>query len=152
MKKIWIFAAIFLSACNVVNIKPNSMDKNQLVYADRGGYTMRFSVKQELEERGYKITVGKEKSSRDIATSDGDDLELTTSVVPSGARYIIRVKEKDPTFSPVWCLFNGFWWWRFNVSIADQKTGEELLAWAGKGCVNSSLRRLNRLMSELEKK
>ncbi|MDR1071408.1 MAG: hypothetical protein LBL21_02075 [Rickettsiales bacterium] len=152
MKKVLIFAAVFLSACNAVNIKPDSMDKSQLVYAYPGGYTMRFAIKQELEERGYKITVGNDKSIRGTTDAAGGNFELIGNSAPPNAKYLVKTMEEKPTFSPVWCLFNGFWWWKFNVSIADQKTGEELLAWTGRVCVNSSLRRLNRLMDELERK
>ena len=53
--------------------------------------------------------------------------------------------------APIWCIFNGFWWWHFNVSIADNKTGEELLNWSGRGCRNSSIRKLNRYLEKLEK-
>ena len=51
----------------------------------------------------------------------------------------------------MWCIFNGFWWWNFNVSIADQKTGEELLTWRGRGCANSSVRLLNKILDDMEK-
>jgi hypothetical protein len=147
MKKIsFIFAAGLLAACNVVNIKPHSLDKSQLIYADRGGYSMKFAVKQELEDRGYKITVGKNKgvgSNEDSSWSNDD---------PLGAKYVIKVQEKIPDFSPLVCLFGGFYWWHFNVSIADQKTGEELLAWTGRGCQGNAIRRLRRLMDKLEQK
>ena len=148
MKK---FAAAFailvsLSACNYVNLKPNSLDKSEKIYAmDRGGYTIRFAAKQELENRGYKVVVGKVTNN-----FNGENFDLV-SADTMGARYVMKIQEQPQRFSPVICLFGGFWWWRFNVSIADQKTGEELLAWTGRGCANGNLRRLNRIMDKLEK-
>jgi hypothetical protein len=121
------------------------LDKTQLFYADRGGYSMKIAVKKELEERGYKITVGKRATS----IQGEDDLSFENSDTMN-AKYIIKVQEAKPSFSPIICVFNGFYWWNFNVSIADQKTGQELLAWAGKGCANASLRRLRHLMDKLE--
>jgi hypothetical protein len=146
MKKYIALFAVLLSACNAVNIKPRSLDKNQILYADRGGYSMKFAVKKELEDRGYKIKVGKYKGGLET-----EEFDLDISNLPKDARYVVSVKEKTPSFSPVICLFGGFNWWRFTVSIADQKTGEELLAWTGMGCANGALRRLNRLMDKLEK-
>jgi hypothetical protein len=111
---------------------------------------MKFAIKKELEDRGYKIVVGKAISTKKSSgTETFEDIELD-SIDLMNSRYIIRAKESSETFSPVVCLFGGLYWWRFNVSIADQKTGEELLAWTGRGCANGALRRLNRLMSELE--
>ncbi|MDR1027750.1 MAG: hypothetical protein LBL46_05025 [Rickettsiales bacterium] len=150
-----IFAFLLLLAgCNAVNIKPHSLDKSQIIYADRGGYTMKYAVKDELDKRGYTIKVAKISGY-----ADGEVSDIVISEAPKNARYAIRVQERTPTFlggplffSPIWCAFNGFWWWEFNVSIADQKTGEELLAWTGRGCQNSSIRRLRRLIDELEQK
>ena len=147
MKIFPIIFALLLPACNAVNVKPNTLDKSQTIYAaDRGGYTMKFAAKQALGERGYKIVVGKAKN-----TIGGDEFIDLVANDTLNARYILKVNEQAPRFSPVICAFNGFWWWRFNVSIADQKTGEELLAWTGRGCANGNLRRLNRIMDELEK-
>ena len=36
------------------------------------------------------------------------------------------------------------------MSIADNKTGQEILGWAGRGCQNSSLRKLDAALDELE--
>jgi len=142
-------AALALCGCNSVNVKPHSLDRSEKVYALYGGYHMRFAVKQELEERGYKVIVGQAKDS----LSD-DEFFGAVKDDTRGARYVLRVREPDKTaaFAPAWCVFNGFWWWKFDLSIMDQKTGEELLAWTGRGCANGNLRRLNRIMDELEKR
>ena len=143
MKKLLII--FLLAACNAVSIKPHSMDKSRIIFADRGGYTMKYAAKDELEKRGYKINVGEYKGG-----AEGDDVEIDFSSIPKNARYALKVKEKDASFSPLICMFGGFYWWRFNVSIADNETGEELLAWTGRGCRNWALRRLRRLVAELE--
>ena len=49
-------------------------------------------------------------------------------------------------------MFNGFWWWNFNLSITNKNTGTEILSWRGRGCANSSLRKLNDILDELEMK
>lgn len=139
-----------LSACNSVYMKPNTLDVNQVFYADRGGYSMRRSIKETMESRGYKVVVGKAKTTKEWTDADGDS-EIDTTSIPNNTKYIIKAKERRETFRPVWCVFNGFWWWNFNVSIADQGTGEELLTWRGRGCANSSVRLLNQILDDMEK-
>ena len=141
-----VFFAAALAGCNSVNIKPGTLDKSETIFADRGGYSMKHALKQELEERGHKVIVGK---FVDGASNEEFSWEKSD---PMGARYVVRVQERAPRFSPLICLFNGWRWWVFNVSIADQKTGEELLAWTGRGCASANVRRLRRLMDEVEKK
>ncbi len=63
----------------------------------------------------------------------------------------MTVKERKEILRPIWCAFNGFWWWNFNVSITERKTGKEILSWRGRGCQNSSIRKLNSVLNELEK-
>ena len=144
--------SLALAACNNVYLKPGTLDKNQTVYANRGGYSMKRAIKENMETRGFKVIVGKSAGSRDIDLGDTDfeGIDMDVSDIMN-ARYVVKVSERTETFMPYWCPFNGFWWWRFNVSIADQKTGEELLAWRGRGCANSSLRKLDRILDELEK-
>ena len=146
MKKILILCALVLVGCNSINIKPNSLNKSETIAAfDRGGYTMKFAAKQELEKRGFKVIIGKTKAM--MTAGNDNDYELLDTM---GARYVLKTYEEKERFNP-YCMFNGWWWWRFNVSIADQKTGEELLAWSGRGCANANLRRLNRLITQVEK-
>ena len=144
---LFIVCTLFaLSACNSIHIKPNTMDTGAAVYADRGGYSMRRSVKEVLEERGYTVLVGAVESNEMSETIDRDKTKI-----PADAKYIIKVSERTETFRPIWCALNGFWWWNFNVSIADQKSGAEIMTWRGRGCANSSVRLLNRIMNKLEK-
>ena len=127
------------------------MDKSQIIYATRGGYGMRRSIKESLEKRGYNVVVGELKNS--TSTNDGDIFgDVETNEIPRNVRYVVKIAERTEKFNPIWCPFNGFWWWNFNVSIADQKTGEELMTWRGRGCADSSLRKLNAILDALEKK
>ena len=142
--------AIMLTACNSVYMKPNTLDTSKVFYADRGGYSMRRSVKEAMESRGYNVIVGKAKTSKEWTDAEGDS-ELDTTNIPNNTKYVIKAKERREVFRPFWCALNGFWWWNFNVSIADQETGEELLTWRGRGCANSSIRLLNRILDDMEK-
>ena len=137
---------LLLVACNSVYIKPNTMEPNTSIYADRGGFTMRRNIKEVLSGRGYNVLVGTVESNELSETIDRDKVNI-----PQDARYIVKVSERSEKFRPVWCALNGFWWWNFNVSIANQKTGEEIMTWRGRGCANSSLRMLNRILDKLEK-
>lgn len=141
---------VALGGCNSVYVKPNTLDVNQVFYADRGGYSMRRSVKESMESRGYKVVVGKATSNENM--NDGaSSIDVDKNIVPNNARYIVKVSERSETFRPVWCALNGFWWWNFNISIADQETGDELLTWRGRGCANSSVRLLNKILDDMEK-
>ena len=150
----FIFASIILfsmTACNSVYVKPNSIDATQTFYADRGGYSMKRSVKEALEQRGYNVVVGTAAANRNAFT-DSENIEIDTAVIPKNARYIVKVSERREMFNPFWCPFNGFWWWNFNVSVADQQTGEELMTWRGRACQNSALRMLDDILDQMEGK
>ena len=136
-------AACLLTACNSISVKPETMITNQTVYADRGGFGMKRSIKNELERRGYKVLVGKAVSAREI--------DIDSPRIPGNARYYVHVSERDEKFRPVWCAFNGVWWWNFSISVADQKTGEELMTWRGRGCADSSMRLLRKTLDKLER-
>lgn len=140
-----------LGGCNSVYVKPNTLDKHDVIYVDRGGYQLQHAIKQQLEDRGYNVTVGYKKSSVGTTYIASDDANSVLSASDVGhARYIIQISERTPVFNPFWCPFNGFWWWRFNMSIADNKTGREILGWSGRGCANSSLRKLNNILDKME--
>jgi len=144
-----LVGCVLLAGCNSMYIKSGTVDKTQTVSVDRGGYTMRRSAKEVMEKRGYTVLVGRALNTREYVDGTGDiDIELETSRV-AGARYAVKVRERRELFNPL-CVFNGFWWWNFNVSIADNQSGKELFTWRGRGCANSSLRKLNRALDELE--
>lgn len=150
MKKFLILPILLLAACNSVYVKPDSLDKNAVIYAQRGGYGMKRSIKETLEKRGYNVVVGKLKNNTNFGGEDFDgDVEHVD--IPSSARYVIKTSERKEQFFPFWCPFNGFWWWNFNVSIADQKTGSEIMSWRGRGCAKSSIQKLNDILDKLEK-
>lgn len=146
----FIIIALALVGCNSVYVKPNTIDTSQTFYAARGGYSMARSIKEQMESRGYNVVVGKAKSSRNLAGDENIDID--SSRIPDNVRYIVKVNERSEKFNPFWCPFNGFWWWNFNVSIADQETGKEFMTWRGRGCANSSLRKLDNILDTLEKK
>lgn len=151
MKKFLVFTILLLSACNSVYVKPNSMDKSYVVYSTRGGYGMRRSIKETLENRGYTVIVGKLKNNTSFGGEDVSG-DVETDEIPRNARYVVKTAERKEKFNPFWCPFNGFWWWNFNVSIADQKTGAEIMTWRGRGCARSSIQKLNAILDDLEKK
>ena len=144
---ILIATATMLGACNSISVKPETMERGTVVHVQRGGYSMRRNIKLELEKRGYDIRVGKHIS--DLV--DGELLDIEKVELPENTRYFIKVFEREETLRPVWCALNGFWWWNFNVSIADQKTGKELMTWRGRGCADSSIRLLRQTLDKLEK-
>lgn len=142
---VFIVLCLSISGCNSVYMKPGTLDKSEMVYAPRAGFSMARSIKQTLEERGYNVNVGTL-----VRVSESNDNE--TYSVPKSAKYAIKVTERREFLRPIWCVFNGFWWWNFNVSITDRLNGNEILSWRGRGCANSSLRKLNAFLDELEMK
>ena len=142
-----ILLCLILCGCNSVYYKPNTLDANAVIYTPRGGYSMKRSVKQVMEERGYTINVG---SLQKVKEADPDDTEVF--LIPHNVRYAVRVAERKVILRPIWCMFNGFWWWNFSMSITDKNTKEEILSWRGRGCANSSVRKLNDILDELEMK
>ena len=112
---------------------------------------MKRSVKEALEQRGYNVVVGTAAANRNAFT-DSENIEIDTAVIPKNVRYIVKVSERREKFNPFWCPFNGFWWWNFNMSIADQETGVELMTWRGRACQNSALRMFNDILDEMEGK
>ena len=146
MRKIWIgVLCLLLSACNSVYLTPHSLDKNALIYTPRGGFTIQRSIKQVMDERGYKTHSGVLKSVKEKTRKDSDVYILTKDI-----RYSVRMEERKEILRPLWCMFNGFWWWNFEISISDRKIGKEIMSWRGRGCQNSSLRKLNEILDELE--
>jgi len=141
-----ILFGLMVAACNSVYYKSHTLDKDSLVYAPRGGYSMQRSIKQTMEERGYNVHTGTLRSER-----QSEDLDFQTYEIPNNAKYVVYVKERKEILRPIWCMFNGFWWWNFNVSISEKKTGKEIMSWRGRGCQNSSIRKLNDILDELEK-
>lgn len=151
MKKFGLFFILIctITACNSVYLKPNTLDTNRPVYVRRGGYSMRRIIKEEMEKRGYDVMVGRAKSVTD-ATDGSVGIDLDTNIIPHKAKYVVKIGEYNEKFQPLWCIFNGFWWWDFYVSISDQDAGKEILSWRGRGCANSSTRLLNKILDAIE--
>ena len=142
---VFVILCLSLTGCNSIYMKPGTMDTSQLIYAPRGGYSMQRSIKEVMEERGYNINVGKLVHVSEVSGNE-------TYQIPKDAKYAVNVKERSEKLRPIWCMFNGFWWWSFNVSIIDRSNNNEILTWRGRGCANSSLRKLNNILAELEMK
>ena len=142
---ILFLTCLSLVGCNSIYLKPNTLDKNAVIYTPRGGYSMQRSLKQVMDERGYKTHVGQLSSVRERTSSD---LEIYSQ--QKNIKYSVIIDEKPEVLRPLWCVFNGFWWWRFSIAISDRKTGQEILSWRGRGCQNSSIRKLNDVLNELE--
>ena len=143
-----ILLGLMLTACNSVYYKPHTLDTKQTIFAFPGGYSMKRSIKENMDERGYNLDVGILKRSNQTDEFDAND---ETFDIPHKVRYIVNVKERKEILRPIWCVFNGFWWWNFNISITDKATHQEILSWRGRGCQNSSIRKLNNILEELEK-
>ena len=140
---VMILLSLTMTACNSVYLKPNTLDKDAMIYAPRGGSGMAKSIKQTMEERGYKLNVGRLKHVSEISGTE-------IYQILKDSKYAVNVKKDNESFRPVWCVFNGFWWWDFNVSIIERANNTEILAWRGRGCANSSLRKLNKYLDKLE--
>ena len=142
---IFVILCLSLTGCNSIYLKPETLDTDKIIYTPRGGESMQRSLKEVFEKRGYKIHVGQLSS---VHERDVSDLETYTK--SKNIRYSVIIDEKSTILRPIWCAFNGFWWWRFSLAISDRKTGTEILSWRGRGCQNSSLRKLNDILDELE--
>ena len=144
MRLLLLFLFVFgLTGCNSIYLKPGTLDKSQMVYAPRAGFSMARSIKQIMEERGYDVSTGKLIRVSEISGKE-------TYQIPKNAKYAINVDERNELLRPIWCIFNGFWWWNFNVSIINRANNDEILSWRGRGCQNSSLRKLNAVLDKLE--
>ena len=97
----------------------------------------------------FDFKIGKIKNTNQIAETMGQEFEAIE--IPSDAKYIVRVAESSEKFRPIWCALNGFWWWRFNMSIVDNESDQEILTWSGRGCASSTARLFERILNELEK-
>ena len=138
------FLLIFvLSGCNSVYYKPHTLDTNELIYTPRAGYSMARSVKEVMENRGYNVNVGKLVRVSEVSGGEGYS-------IPTNAKYAVNVEERKEILRPIWCMFNGFWWWNFNVSIIDRTNNTEILSWRGRGCANSSIRKMDEIFEKLE--
>ena len=138
-----ILLCFMLTACNSIYMKPHTLDTNELIYTPRAGYSMARSVKEIMENRGYNVSVGKLTRVSEVSGSEAYQ-------IPHNAKYAVNVKERTEILRPIWCMFNGFWWWNFNVSVIDRTNNNEILSWRGRGCANSSIRKMNDIFDKLE--
>ena len=115
--RIWLigFLCLSLASCNSIYYKPGTLDTRETIYTHRGGYSMARSIKETMEKRGYHLSVGKLKY---IAEVSGKDIFQ----IPKDVKYAVNVEERTEKLRPIWCMFNGFWWWSFNVSVINRYT------------------------------
>ncbi len=151
MKKYLLIFLLLLAGCNSMYVKEGTLKPGSVVYAERGGFSMKRAIKQKLEKQGHTVIVGKVKTNR-TSRNDGDDINFMSVDIPANVRYVVSVSERREKYSPLFCPFSGFWWWNFNVSIADQKTGQEILAWRGRGCAGGELNKLDKILEKLSAK
>ncbi|MDR0319430.1 MAG: hypothetical protein LBH81_01685 [Rickettsiales bacterium] len=145
MRILAVVFALALSACSSVIIKPGTLDKKESVLVEQGGFSMKHAVKHSLEERGYDVRLGR------LIRKGGDD-DGYGNKIDFNSRYIVKVSERDRSFSPVLCFAGGFYWWNFSMSVWDNITEKEILSWTARGCANTMLRKLDRYLDELENK
>jgi len=156
-KSISLLALLSLAACNNMAIRPHSLDKTEKVYVDTNGERIRMALKNELETRGYNVTVGTKTQVENINYVSKEPNAAISTTKINGARYVATVHEYPVNQYmivlgrfPV-CTFNGWTWWDFSVSIADNQTGKEILNWSGMGCKGTVLNQLKDVIDELEK-
>lgn len=140
-----ILLCFVLCGCNSVYLKPHTLDTDATIYTPRGGETMQRSLKEVFDKRGYKTHVGRLSN---VIERNPSDIERYSEA--KNIQYSVIIDEKSAILRPIWCAFNGFWWWRFSLAISDRKTGTEILSWRGRGCANSSIRKLENILDELE--
>lgn len=155
-KAISLVALASLAACSSVAIRPHSLDKTQKIYVDTNGERMRMAFKNELENRGYNVTVGTKTQVENINYVYSEPSAIVSTTKLNGARYVATIQENPVSpymivlGRPI-CMFNGWKWWDFSVSIADNQTGKEILNWSGMGCKGTTISKLEDLLDELEK-
>ncbi len=156
-KTVALLPLVALTACNTVSMAPHSLDTHKKIYIDTNGESMRYYLKEEMEKRGYDVTVGKTTAVQKTTTNiQGDKEGRVSTTTINGARYIATVNEYDVGqymryIGRPLCMFNGWKWVDFNVSIADNETGKEILYWSGMGCKGTVKSNITEVLDELEK-
>ena len=85
---------IVLSGCNSVHMHPNTLDTTEVLYVDAGGKIMTQKIKERMEQRGYKLTVGHKRASikTTYITSTGEESIISEADIGK-ARYLIFMQE-----------------------------------------------------------
>lgn len=142
-----LFVPLIFAGCTHLTMTPNSLDPDAVIYIERGGHQMLPIVKDVLEKRGYNVTVGEKRRTVALTYIESESAE---SVMTERVRYVVQVKERKEFFAPIPCLLHGLWWWKYDVSIADNKTGTEILNWSSRSCAGRAETRLNNYLDKLE--
>lgn len=146
MKNIIVLAlSIALVGCNFMTIEPHSLDKSKIIYMERTTNPMGHAIRNFLTKKGYKLTSGFRRARVDhiFINKSAKDVDKTPT-------YFLGISARSSGVWPVWCVFNGFNHWDFDMHIIDNETGQEIFTWSGFGCQNSSLRKLDRALDELK--
>lgn len=142
-----LFVSLVFAGCTHLTMTPNTLDTDAIIYVDRGGHQMLPIVKDVLTKRGYNVTVGEKRRTAGTTYIESSAPE---SVMRDRARYVVSVKERRELFAPIPCLFHGLWWWKYDVSISDNKTGTEILNWSSRNCAGLAEWRFNNYLDKLE--
>ena len=146
-----LFVAILVAGCSHLSMVPNTLDSDAVIYVDRGGHQMLPIVKDVLTKRGYKVTVGTKHSSiRTINNESGDTDSVISESTIGRARYVVTVRERNQLFLPFPCTIHGMWWIKYDVSIADNQTGTEILNWSSRNCAGLAEWRFKSHLDKLE--
>ncbi len=138
---------VLLTACNYITMKPGSLDKDKLIYVDRTTNLISHAIKESLEENGYRLTSGFKR-----ARVDHTYMNPSAKATDKTPGYFLGISVHSSRTWPIWCFFNGFNHWDFDMHVVDNETGQEIFAWSGYGCQNSTLRKLEREFDKLEMK
>ncbi|MBO4672283.1 MAG: hypothetical protein J5608_01355, partial [Alphaproteobacteria bacterium] len=68
----FVLLAFVLTGCNSIYLKPHTLDTKQTIFAFPGGYSMKRSIKETMDERGYNLDVGVLKKSSQSEAFDED--------------------------------------------------------------------------------
>ena len=72
---------MIMCGCNSIYLKPGTLDTKSTIYTPRGGYSMQRSIKQVMDERGYKTHVGRLKIEK-----QSEDFAVQTFEIPNNVR------------------------------------------------------------------
>lgn len=146
-----LFVPIIMAGCTYVRVKPNTLDRSEVIYVERGGHQMLMATKDILESRGYNVTVGEKRATVGptfIESKNPDSIMARAS--DNHARYVVDVNERRDFWLAFPCLFHGMWWWSYDLSVSDNKTGDEILNMTTRGCAAWTEGRFKKYLNQIE--
>lgn len=95
-----LVVAFLLGGCNSVQIKPNTLDVNEIFYIDRGGDQIQHAIKSVMEKRNYNFTVGQKRATiKSTYITSGKNEPNAPIATTDKARYIVQIDESVTKFS-----------------------------------------------------